>query len=54
MIYWCYDCSLERVAILKDLLRDAGHQAWSASAASERVTQMLKERRGQDGRDKVS
>lgn len=57
MIYWCYDCQLERVAILKKLLLSAGLQGWSASAsasASEEATQMLKERRQQDGRDKGS
>jgi hypothetical protein len=57
MVYWCYDCELERVAILKQLLRDTGLQAWSASAsasAREQVTQTLKERRQQHGRDKGS
>ncbi len=54
MIYWCLDCSRERADILKDLLRDAGLQACSGSILSEEVTRTLKERRRQDGRDRVS
>jgi protein-arginine kinase activator protein McsA len=58
-LYWCIDCGTERLGILKELLlaerRDRLQRTRAGLASGkDRATQILRERRRQDGRNQGS